>query len=158
MIALRLLTMVFPFLRETILGKATMKDAIRYRPKKVVLLVAIMVSFVVNVYLVPKHWTLRSSYAELLTKYQSVDYVFGQNTIFKSQVEAQRLEIEKHLAEVTRLRKIFGCKNDECTDSVSPPLINPESQIAGTQPDKWTDAFKQMQDAEKKRGGFNRPH
>lgn len=153
MIALRLFTMIFPFLRESILGKATMKDAIRYRPKKVALLGVIMLSFVLNAWLVPNNLSLRRDFKALQEKYQSVDYVFSQNSIFQSQIDFQKRDIERHRAEVERLKKILGCKTPDCSDATAPLPLGPETQIANSQPDKWTDAFKQMQDAEKKRGG-----
>lgn len=62
MIALRFVTLFFPFIRETILGKATIREAVRYAPRKLILLCAVMLSFFLNAIFLPQYITLRKEY------------------------------------------------------------------------------------------------
>ena len=65
MIALRFVTLFFPFIRETILGKATIREAFKYAPRKLVLLCAVMLSFFLNAIFLPQYITLRKEHAAL---------------------------------------------------------------------------------------------
>jgi hypothetical protein len=54
MISLRVVTMMWSFFRELILGKKTLAQAAKTNPGKVVLLVTVVASLITNVHVIPK--------------------------------------------------------------------------------------------------------
>lgn len=73
MSAFKLISFLFPFIKEMVLGEKTVRDALKTNKMKVVVLVIIMLSFILNVYFLPKLIRISADYVRLERKYKALE-------------------------------------------------------------------------------------
>ena len=73
MSGLKIISMIFPFIREMILGDKTLLEAIKTNKLKVLLLAAIMASFFLNVTMIPKLIEISNRYVRLHDRYELIE-------------------------------------------------------------------------------------
>lgn len=92
---LKVLAFLWPFLKELVLGKKTVKQAIKTNKWKVFLLCLISTSFVVNLLAVPRLLAIANDYVKLNKKYEmQVDLISKSNKKIielEAQLKASRL-------------------------------------------------------------------
>lgn len=85
----KILTFLWPFIKELVLGEKTVRQAIRSNRWKLVLTIVICISFVVNLLAVPRLVVMANDYVKLNKKYEL------QTTVIKDlNDKVTKLEIE----------------------------------------------------------------
>lgn len=68
----KLIAFIFPFIKEMVLGEKTVRQALKTNKMKVLILGVIMLSFLMNMMLVPKYVKLAANYVGLEKKYKAL--------------------------------------------------------------------------------------
>jgi uncharacterized protein YueI len=85
----KILTFLWPFIKELVLGEKTVRQAIKSNRWKLVLTIVICISFVVNLLAVPRLVVMANDYVKLNKKYEL------QTTVIKNlNDKVTKLEIE----------------------------------------------------------------
>lgn len=76
MSAFKLITFLFPFIKEMILGEKTIKEALKTNKMRVFLIGLILLSFFLNMFTIPKLVKISADYVILDRKYKELDERF----------------------------------------------------------------------------------
>lgn len=76
MSAFKLITFIFPFIKEMILGEKTIKEALKTNKMRVFLIGLILLSFFLNMFTIPKLVKISADYVILDRKYKELDERF----------------------------------------------------------------------------------
>lgn len=72
MVTGRFLMFLFPFLKEMILGSMSIPEAIKGHKKKLLLIAAILLSFFLNIYTIPKLISISAAYIDVKKKHDQL--------------------------------------------------------------------------------------
>jgi hypothetical protein len=95
MAGLKFITMIFPFIREMILGEKTLLEALKTNKLKVLLLAAIMASFALNVMAIPKLISISDHYVRLRDRAMQMEKINAQLQSDKDSLSAQYRACQK---------------------------------------------------------------
>jgi len=71
-VTLKVLRFLWPFVREMVLGEKTLPEAVKTNKGRVFIIGLIFVSFVTNLYIVPKVWSISSDYIDLKKTHEAL--------------------------------------------------------------------------------------
>jgi hypothetical protein len=76
----KILLFIWPFIKEMVLGKKTMKEAIKDNKRKVAIAFVIVASLGLNMVTLTRLWTLSAQYVDLQKRYTFVDKKMTETT------------------------------------------------------------------------------
>lgn len=130
----RLLLYIFPFIKEMMLGKTPIKEAVMSHKRRLFLLVMIVLSFALNIFTVPRLFQLSTEFVSLNREYKKVEYIAQENKGLQGKVakletdNAALSEANANLVKkIEMLSGLIDCNKIDCAALALPVTKTPET-------------------------------
>lgn len=152
-VTLKVLRFLWPFVREMVLGEKTLPEAVKTNKGRVFIIGLIFASFVTNLYIIPKVWSISSDYIELKKTHDAL--------VAKSQNLAP---LAANIPPPTKVPLVKDTPKDPATNS--PPAVPAPTPPSNPTPpaqttahlndrfDRWKATMRRLQEYE---DGINPP-
>lgn len=116
MIAWRIISMIFPFIWETMVGKVSFSLAFKYKKLQLLLVASYVIFAFISMFVTPKYFNLVIAHLDLRRKFENVEYVYKENDVLEGKLKRSELEMDRITLHVKKLTEALGCKQEDCKD------------------------------------------